>query len=139
MTALDDVIAALRDSPAFHVATVDEENKPRSRPFNLVFEYNGHLTFGTGSGKKFYAQLQKNPNIEISSFVPAKGEWIRVHGKVVWTEDLAAKEKVFVTAPDLKALYGGPESPILKPFWIHGVADFYNFGSPAPIKSIPLP
>jgi uncharacterized pyridoxamine 5'-phosphate oxidase family protein len=132
-------VTFLGTSPAFHVATVDAEGRPRNRPFSLVMEYNGHLFFGTSSGKKFYKELEKTPYVEISSFNPAAGEWARIHGKVNFVEDKAGKEKVFVVMPALLDIYKGADNPVLKIFYIEGHADFYKFGAdPAPFKTIQL-
>jgi uncharacterized pyridoxamine 5'-phosphate oxidase family protein len=141
MSALDEIIAGLRSSPAFHVATVDAEGKPRVRPFSFVMEYGGHLAFATSSDKKIYAELQKNPYVEIEVFDAANGAWWRVHGKVDWIDDLAAKAKVFEVMPHLQPVYKGPENPVLKVFWVEGTADYYSFAStsgPGPSKSVPI-
>jgi len=128
MSLLEVVIAALRSSPAFYIATVGAGRKPHVRPFNLVMEYNGHLAFSTSSAKKVYGQLRKRPYVEISVFDAERGAWWRLHGKVHWTNDRAAKKKVFEVMPELAAQYQGPENPQLKVFWIEGAADCYVLG-----------
>jgi uncharacterized pyridoxamine 5'-phosphate oxidase family protein len=136
---VEEVVAFLVASPAFHVATVDADGRPRNRPFNTTFEHNGHLFVWTASRKKVYAELEKTPFIEISSHKEATGEWVRVHGKVTFVDDLAGIEKVFVVAPALKNIYGGAEDPNHKIFYIEGQADFYKFGNPpGPFKTIYL-
>jgi uncharacterized pyridoxamine 5'-phosphate oxidase family protein len=136
---VDEVVAFLGASPCFHIATVDADAHPRNRPFSLAFEHNGHLFSGTNTGKKVYAELAKNPFVEISSFNPTTGDWARIHGKAIFVEDQAGKEKVFVVAPYLKDMYGGAENPTVKIFYIEGQADFYKFGpDPGPFKTIRL-
>jgi uncharacterized pyridoxamine 5'-phosphate oxidase family protein len=136
---VEEVVTFLGASPAFHVATVDADGRPRNRPFSFVMEYQGHLFFGTGSGKKFYKELEKNPYVEISSFKADSGEWARVHGKVVFVDDRAGKEKVFVVMPQLANIYQSADNPVLKIFYIEGQADFYKFGpDPAPYKTVAL-
>jgi uncharacterized pyridoxamine 5'-phosphate oxidase family protein len=136
MSAVDEIIAGLRSSPAFHVATVDADGRPRVRPFSFVMEYGGHLAFVTSAGKKVYAELQQNPYVEIEVYDAENRTWWRVHGKVAWIDDLAAKAKVFEVMPELKPLYKGPEDPTLKVFWVEGAADFYKFG--AEPRSVPI-
>jgi len=129
MTGVDEIVAALRSSPAFHIATVSAEGKPHVRPFNFVMEYRGHLAFCTKANKAFYAQLQSNPYVEISVYNDTSSSWWRVHGKVNWIDDHPAKEKVFDVMPWLKGIYEGPNDPLLRVFWVAGAADFYSFAN----------
>jgi uncharacterized pyridoxamine 5'-phosphate oxidase family protein len=133
------VAAFLSASPAFHVATVDAEGRPRNRPFSFVMEYQGHLFFATGSFKKFYKEIETVPYLEISSFKPETHEWVRIHGKVNIVEDKAGKEKVFTVAPMLTSIYQSADNPVLKIFYVEGQADFYKFGGDqGPYKTIEL-
>jgi uncharacterized pyridoxamine 5'-phosphate oxidase family protein len=125
MTELDDVIAVLRASHAFHIATVDVDGHPRSRPFNAVLEYEGHLVFGTATPKKVYAELLNNPYVAISAFDAEKFTWIRIHGQVKWLEDIEVKKKVFEVQPHLRSVYQTAENPIMKMFYVEGRVDIY--------------
>ncbi|KAH0786519.1 pyridoxamine 5'-phosphate oxidase [Histomonas meleagridis] len=131
---MEEIIEFLRSSPAFHVATVDAENKPRVRPFSFVMDYKGHICFCTSSTKKFYAELSKNPNIEICSYNDKSGKWCRIHGVVHWINDQAAKEKIFVVMPDLIPLYKDATNPVLTVFYIEGACDFYDMAN---LQSLP--
>jgi uncharacterized pyridoxamine 5'-phosphate oxidase family protein len=136
---VEEVVAFLASSAAFHVATVDADGRPRNRPFSFSMEYSGHLYFCTNNQKKFYKELTKVPYLEISSFNAANGEWARIHGTVHFVEDREGKEKAFTVAPQLAQLYNSADNPIFKIFWVEGQADFYKFGpDPAPFKTIPL-
>jgi uncharacterized pyridoxamine 5'-phosphate oxidase family protein len=130
MSVALEIAAFLSATPAFHVATVDADGRPRNRPFGLAINYEGHLLFATGGKKKIYAELQKTPYVEISSFNPSTGQWIRVHGEVKWLDDLAAKKKVFEVMPQLAPIYESPENPDFKIFYVVGKADFYGTGEP---------
>ena len=137
---MEEIIEFLRSCDAFHVATVDAENKPHVRPFSFVMEHNGHLCFCSSSAKKFYTELSKNPNIEISSFNAKLGKWCRIHGTVHWiSDDHAAKEKVFVTMPELTPLYKNADNPLLVVFYIEGACDYFDLSSMStPVKSVPI-
>lgn len=127
------IIDFLAQTPAFYIATVDENNEPRVRPFSFVMEYNGKLTFSCGKSKKVYKQLQQNPNIEICSFAHTTGEWIRITGKVVFTDNIEAKKKVFEVMPELKNIYQSENNPELACFYIDkGQVATYSFKSPEP-------
>jgi uncharacterized pyridoxamine 5'-phosphate oxidase family protein len=140
MTAVDEVAAFLSSTPDFHVATVDADGRPRNRPFGLAVNYFGHLLLATGGQKKVYAELQKNPYVEISSFNASKGLWIRVHGEVKWIDDVEAKKKAFEVLPQLAPIYGSAENPDFKVFYIVGKADFYGGGAPlsGPTRSLDI-
>jgi uncharacterized pyridoxamine 5'-phosphate oxidase family protein len=136
---VEEVVKFLAATPAFHIATVDADGRPRNRPFGFSMEYQGHLVFCTGSFKKFYKEIEKTPYVEVSSFNPATGEWVRVHGKTTVIEDKAGKEKVFTTVPQIGEIYKSPDNPVFKIFSVEGQADFYKFGpDQAPFKTIPL-
>ena len=120
----------LAQSPAFYVATVDETGHPRVRPFSFVMEWNGKLTFTTNTTKSVYRQLQQNPGIEICSFSPTTGEWMRICGRAVFTDDMDARRKVFEVMPALKQMYGSADNPIVTCFWIEaGEASVYTLAS----------
>lgn len=77
---MKEVLNYLKSCGTFYLATVDG-NQPHVRPFGAVSEYEGKLYIVTNNQKKVYAQMQKNPKIEICGM--AKGTWIRVEGKAV--------------------------------------------------------
>lgn len=135
---MKEILDFLAKNPAFFIATIDEKNQPRVRPFGLVMEWNNKLTFGTSTEKNVYKQLQKNPSVEICSFSPTTGEWMRISGKVAFTNDISAKKKVFEVMPDLKKIYQSEENPTLACFYIEeGEAAIYSFASMnAPTKVI---
>lgn len=107
------VIDFLEASPTFHVATVDENNHPRVRPFSFVMEWEGKPAFVTNTEKNVYKQLLKNPSIEISSFNQDTGEWMRISGKVTFFKDVEANRKVLETMPMLRNAYTDEHNPIM--------------------------
>lgn len=125
-----DILNFLAISPAFHIATIDENNLPKVRPFSFVMEWNGKLTFVTNTTKSIYKQLVKKPYIEISSFASSTGEWMRIHGSVKFTNDIEAIKKVFEVMPELKKIYQSENNPTIICFYIDkGEAAKYSFTS----------
>ena len=63
----------------FYFATV-EDGAPRVRPFGFSMVFEDKLYLGCGTHKAAYAQMMKNPEVELCSF--NKGVFIRVrfHG-----------------------------------------------------------
>jgi uncharacterized pyridoxamine 5'-phosphate oxidase family protein len=93
MAAADEVAAFFSATPDFYFATVDADNRPRVRPFGLALSYDGHLWFSTNSQKKVYAELEKNPYIEVCSYNSKDRAWVPVSGKVVLADEFAVKQK----------------------------------------------
>lgn len=136
---MQEVIDFLRSTPAFFVATSGPDGTPHNRPFSLVFEYKGKVMFGTSSVKTIFHDLESNPKVEICNFNEKTGEWLRYHGSVEFLNERECREKEFETMPELLKIYGSPDNETMRNFYIKdGVADFYNFASPTPFKTIKL-
>lgn len=74
------VLQFLKDAGTFYIATSDGD-QPRVRPFGAVCEFEGKLYIPTNNKKKVFAQMMKNPKVEICCM--ANGNWIRVEAEVV--------------------------------------------------------
>lgn len=76
--------------------------------------------------KDVYKDMQANPQVEISVSSPTYA-WIRLHGKAVFENNLAAKEMCMAN-PIVKGQYQTVDNPIFEVFYLkdpHGViADF---------------
>ena len=74
------VLQFLKDAKTFYIATADGD-QPRVRPFGGISEFEGKLYIPTNNKKKVFAQMMKNPKIEISGM--ADGKWIRIEAEAV--------------------------------------------------------
>ena len=87
---------------------------------------DGKLWFCTNNTKDVYKDMQENPEVEISVSSPEYA-WIRLHGKAVFENNMAAKE-MCIQNPIVKGQYGEATNPIFEVFYLdnaHGViADF---------------
>lgn len=127
---MNEILDFLAKSQTFYLSTVNENNAPEVRPFGFVMEWNGKLAFSTATVKKVYSQLQTNPDVAICAYVAETMQWMRISGKVKFTNDIAAKRKIFEVMPSLKKIYKSEDSPILTCFYIEeGEAAFYSFAS----------
>ena len=127
---MNEIIDFLAKSQTFYVSTVNENNLPEVRPFGFVMEWNGKPAFSTGTFKKVYGQLQANPNIAICAYTAETMQWMRISGKVKFTEDIEAKRKILESMPFLKEMYKSEDNPALGCFYIEeGEACFYSFAS----------
>ena len=71
----------LKDCKTFYLATAEESGQPHVRPFGAVCVFEGKLYIVTNNQKKVYAQMLKNPKIEISGM--AHGKWIRLEAEAI--------------------------------------------------------
>ncbi len=125
---MDEVLKFLTDSRVFYLATVDNR-MPRVRPFGFVMKFEEKLYFCTGNSKDVFRQLKANPEFEVSS-ISQSYEWIRLRGKAVFDNNMAAKVKAFEIMPMLADIYeGGAECPDFEVFYLQdGQASFYKMG-----------
>ncbi len=120
------VVEFLKENPVQYLATVGRDNKAKCRPFMFAGEMDNKLWFCTNNQKEVYKDLQNNPFVEISVSSPSYA-WIRLHGKAVFENNMAAKEMCMLN-PIVKGQYETAENPIFEVFYLenaHGViADF---------------
>ena len=127
---MKEIVDFLAKSQTFYLSTVNENNMPEVRPFGFVMEWDGKLAFSTSTVKKVYHQLQASPNVAICAYVAETMQWMRISGKVKFTDDIAAKRKILESMPFLKELYKSEDNPVLACFYIEeGEAGFYSFAS----------
>lgn len=86
-----------------YLATVGRDGKAKCRPFMFAGELEGKLWFCTNNQKDVYKDMQANPEIEISVSSPEYA-WIRLHGKAVFENNMAAKE-MCIRNPIVKGQY----------------------------------
>jgi len=110
-----------------YFATVGIDGKPKVRPFQFMLEDGGRLYFCTSNQKQVYKEIQKQPCVELC----ATGEnfsWLRLSGKVVFSQDLAVKSKVQEANPLVKSIYKTPDNPAFEVFYLDEaeatIADF---------------
>lgn len=82
----------------FYIATVDENNQARVRPFGAHLYVNGELYFMTQKmGNKVYGQMKAHPQVEICGFCGR--EWIRLNGEVTFVENPELAKQFISSAP----------------------------------------
>lgn len=123
---MNKVVAFLKENPVQYLATVGRDGKAKCRPFMFAGEMDGKLWFCTNDQKDAYKDMQHNPEVELSVASPAYA-WIRLYGKAVFEDNMAAKEMCLLN-PIVKGQYGEATNPIFRVFYLadaHGViADF---------------
>ena len=127
---MKEVVDYLHKSGVQYLATVGLDGKPKVRPFHFMFEEDGKLWFCTSNKKEVYKELQKQSYIELST-MGEKMSWIRLAGKVVFSDSLIAKEKVFERNPMVKGIYKETGNPDFEVFYLEEVtASITEIGKP---------
>ena len=123
---MNKVVEFLKANPVQYLATVGRDGHAKCRPFMFADELDGKLWFCTNTQKEVYKDMQENPYVELSVSSPDYA-WIRLHGKAVFSDSMAAKE-LCLRNPIVKSQYGGAANPIFTVFYLedaHGlIADF---------------
>ena len=100
---MQEVYDFLKKCGTYYLATVDEDNQARVRPFGTVMMFNGKLYIQTGKIKPVSAQLHANPKAEICAF--DGNTWIRVAGKLVEDDSREARAQMLNEYPHLRGMY----------------------------------
>ena len=102
MTNVEKVSRFLDEAKTFYFLTTDGD-KPEGRPFGFHLLDDGKLYFGCGTFKNVFAQLTKNPNVEVLAV--RGGEFMRYDGTAKIAKDAALLEKVRAAMPQIMSLY----------------------------------
>lgn len=102
MSNVTKVSEFLDNAKVFYFLTTDGD-QPKGRPFGFHLLDNGKLYFGTGTFKKCFEQITKNPKVEILAV--SGQEFLRYDGTVKIVKDEAILEKVRKAMPDIMAMY----------------------------------
>ena len=123
---MKEVVAFSQKNPVQYLANVGRDGKAKCRPFMFAGEKEGKIWFCTNNQKDVYKDMQANPYVELSVASPTYA-WIRLHGKAVFENNMAAKE-MCLQNPIVKSQYQTADNPIFEVFYLaeaHAViADF---------------
>lgn len=90
----------LKECGAFMLLTVDGD-RPAGRPFGAVTEIDGKLCVCTGAEKAVYAQMKRNPNVQIVALKRGTRDWIRIDGRAEESADERNKARMLEDCPNL--------------------------------------
>jgi uncharacterized pyridoxamine 5'-phosphate oxidase family protein len=133
---MNEVLEFLTTNPTFYVATIDEDNQARVRPFGAVMKFEDKLYFATNNTKSVFKQLVANPKIEIST-TSKNGEWIRLSGNAIVDSRTEAKAAMLEAVPMLKKMYNLEDDVFAVFYLTDAVAVFNSFSDPTP-KTVQL-
>lgn len=113
---MKEVVTFLQENPVQYLATVGRDGKAKCRPFMFAGELDGKLWFCTNSTKDVYKDMQVHPYVELSVSSPSYA-WIRLSGKAVFENNMAAKEMCLAN-PIVKGQYSDAANPIFEVFYL---------------------
>ena len=114
---MNEIVNFLNENPVQYFSSIGIDGNPKVRPFQFMFEKNGKLYFCTNNQKDVYNEIKNNPYIEICTSSP-NFAWIRLNGKVTFTNDLEIKKAIIEHSPLVKSLYQNAENPIFEVFYL---------------------
>lgn len=128
---MNEVVKFLEENPIQYLATVGLDGKPKVRPIMFYFESEGKLYFCTSNQKPVYKEIKNSPYIELTTASP-EFVWIRINGKVVFSDDIKIKKAIIEKSEIVKSIYQTVDNPTLEAFYIEGKATIADFSGEPP-------
>lgn len=129
---MEEIYEYLKTCGTFYVATV-EGDQPRVRPFGAACVFEGKLYICTNNQKKVYAQMLKNPKVEISA--AQGGGWLRLEAEVVPDHRREARDAMLQNNKSLTRLYAADDGLFEVLYLKNATASLNVFGqSPSVVK-----
>lgn len=124
---MNEAFKFLKENPIQYFSTVGLDGRPKVRPFQFMGENEGKLYFCTSNEKEVFREISKTPYVETCA-CNSESVWIRLSGKVVFSEDMNIKEKIISENPLVKFIYKSADNPIFEIFYLEDakavIADF---------------
>ncbi|WP_435620727.1 pyridoxamine 5'-phosphate oxidase family protein [Thermoanaerobacterium thermosulfurigenes] len=122
----------LKANPVLYLASIGRDSKPKVRPFQFMLEKDGKLYFCTSNKKKVYDEIKLNPYIELS-VSNQNNVWIRLSGRVEFSDDVKIKTKILDDNPFIKSIYKSPDNPEFVIFYLdEAMATISDFSGQPP-------
>ena len=128
---MSDVINFLKENSLIYLATSGLDGNAKVRPILFYFEEDGKPYFCTANNKPMFKELDANPNCEIVTATP-EFQWIRISGKVEFTDSIELKQKVIDSNELVKALYESGDNPVFEVYTVSGKATIADFSGEPP-------
>ena len=125
--AIEEVQEFIKNAKTYYLATTDGD-QPRVRPFGTAEIFEGRLYIQTGKKKEVFAQIEKNPKVELCAF--KGGQWLRVAGKLVYDPRIEAEEDMLKKNPGLQKMYQPGDGNTAVLYFTEAEATFSSFTAP---------
>jgi uncharacterized pyridoxamine 5'-phosphate oxidase family protein len=129
---VNEVIKFLEENPIQYLATVGKDAKPKVRPFQYMLERGGKLYFCTSNQKDVYKEIKNSPYVELCACT-TRYAWVRLSGKVEFSNDIAIKAAILEKSPLVKSIYKAPDNPAFEIFYLkEAIASISDFSGQPP-------
>lgn len=124
---LEVVVKVFERFPLQYGVTLGLDGKPQIRPLEFKFEEDGVLYFDTVRFYRSYKEMQAFPYLQICICDQETMSYVRLGGKVNFTEDPKVIEKCFEASPVLTSQFGNQKDAVIGYYLTEAWAEFESF------------
>jgi uncharacterized pyridoxamine 5'-phosphate oxidase family protein len=135
---LDVVTKVFERYPLQYAATTGLDGKAQIRPIEFKFEEDGVLYFDTVTFYTSYQELQANPYIQLCVCDQETMTYVRLGGKVKFTDDQEIIDRCFENSPVLSSQFGDNREVVIGYYLTEAWAEFSSFSEELPSRSYSL-
>ena len=135
---LDVVVKTFGRYPLQYAATVGLDGKAQVRPIEFKFEEDGVLYFDTVVFYTSYKELQANPYTQLCICDQETMTYVRLGGKVNFTDDKEIIERCFEASPVLTSQFGDKSEYVIGYYLTEAWAEFESFAKELPSRKYTL-
>ena len=122
---MNKIVEYLNQNRVGQFATI-KDGEVVMRPFHFIFEKDGQFIFGTANDKEVFKELKANPTAGFA-VMGQDMKWLRLRGKVGFSDSQELKDEMFEYEPLLKTVYKTSDNPRFEVFCIYdGVASLHG-------------
>lgn len=132
---LEVVVKTFEHFPLQYATTLGLEGAPQIRPIEFKFEEDGVLYFDTVIFYTSYQELLAYPYIQICICDQETMTYVRIGGKVNFTNDPEVIERCFDASPVLTSQFGNNKSVVIGYYLTEVWAELTSFSEEIPNRS----
>ena len=132
------VTEVFRRFPLQYGTTLGLDGNPQIRPIEFKFEKDGVLYFDTVTFYTSYKEMLAHPYIQICVCDPETMTYVRLGGKVNFTEDPDIIDRCFENSPVLTSQFGENRDVVIAYYLTEAWAEFRSFSPELPDRSYSL-
>lgn len=113
-----DALAMLEKGKFVFLATCDGD-QPHVRPFGFMGgQHDGKLWFCTATNKDVYAQLMRNPKVELAVTTTPDMRTLRLTGVAVFENNMTVKQAIMEKSALVRSIYKTADNPAFAVFFL---------------------
>jgi len=132
------VTSVFEHFPMQYATTLGQDGNPQIRPIEFKFEEDGVLYFDTVKFYTSYAELLDHPYIQLCIGNQETMTYVRIGGKVNFTEDKDIINRCFEASPVLTSQFGDNRDIVIGYYLTDVWAEFSSFSKELPNKKYTL-